>query len=126
MMAKKPEDRYGSMFDVAAELRPFAKAEAKPAFPTSAPKAEQPQPKRAAPPARKDEPPLPAFPQPSPDFRPPWAQTAGEVQAQAPILRPDDIRAAAAKSGITAPWLVLIIIASMGLGAAIVYFLKVF
>jgi serine/threonine protein kinase len=132
MMAKKPEDRYGSMFDVAAELRPFAKVEAKPAFQSPGPKAEQPQPKRAQPPerapapAKKDEPPLPTFPEPSPDFRPPWAQTAGEVQAQAPKLRPDNSSAAAQKFGITAPWLVLIVIASMGLGAAIVYFLKVF
>ena len=133
MMAKKPADRFGSMFDVAAALRPFAKPEATPAFQAAAPRAEPrklkasepPQPPPAPMPSR-DEPELPTFPQPVADFRPPWAQAAEQARMQAPVLRPKPDAAPAPKAGGRAVWMALLLLAGAALGGAIVYFLKLF
>jgi serine/threonine-protein kinase len=81
MMAKKAEDRYATLFDAAAALKPFAKAEASPAFQApetaTAPKKDGAKVERAparsapvasAPPKLPDQQPAAASPVPWPEF----------------------------------------------------------
>jgi len=89
MMAKKPSDRYESMFHMVAAIRPFMKTETTPAFDSRAmagaksdaarpkPPAEKPAAARSAPPPAEAKPAAPQA-EVAPVLRPPWAEPSAE------------------------------------------------